>query len=83
MSIPIGGNDPIKGLIAICEHLATKGLMNQAEFDEFVRKMNNTHDYSKEKPEKKLPSYNNCGNCTHNFFERLIHFRDHKEKKNE
>lgn len=39
MGIRIGGNDPIKGIIAICEHLASKGLMTQAEFDDIIRKM--------------------------------------------
>ena len=38
-SVKIGGNDPIAGIIAICEHLAKKGLMNQDEFDEIAKKM--------------------------------------------
>ena len=39
MGIKIGGNDPIKGIVAICEFLASKGMMTQSEFDEIVRKM--------------------------------------------
>lgn len=35
----IGENDPIKGIIAICEFLAGKDLMTQKEFDEIVSKM--------------------------------------------
>ena len=37
--VKIGGNDPIKGIVAICEHLAKKGLMTQSEFDAVVKKM--------------------------------------------
>lgn len=32
-------SDPIKGIMAICEHLADKNLMTQEEFDEIMRKM--------------------------------------------
>jgi len=39
MGIKIGGNDPIKGIEAICQHLAKKGLMTKEEFDEIARKM--------------------------------------------
>ena len=44
MGITIGGNDPIKGLLAICEHLNKKGLMTQEEFNEFLRKMQSKVD---------------------------------------
>jgi len=39
MSMKIGGNDPVKGIVAICEFLAAKGQMSQTDFDEIVRKM--------------------------------------------
>jgi len=35
----MNNDDSIKGIIAICEHLANKNLMTQEEFDELVRKM--------------------------------------------
>ena len=35
----MSNNDPVKGLIAICEHLASKGMMSQEEFDIFVERM--------------------------------------------
>ena len=29
---------------------------------------------------KKMKSYSNCGNCTHGFWYRLLHRKDHAEK---
>ncbi len=39
MGFTIGGNDPIKGIEAICQFLGKKGLMTKEEFDEIARKM--------------------------------------------
>ncbi len=27
-----------------------------------------------------LPNYNNCGSCTHSFWQRLYHYSDHKTR---
>lgn len=48
----MSNNDPVKGLIAICEHLANRGLMTQEEFDEFVRKMQDKPIHKKPEPVK-------------------------------
>ena len=32
---------------------------------------------------KHIPSYNNCGNCTHNLLERLWHWQDHRHLTSE
>jgi len=30
--------------------------------------------------QRNLQSYNNCGNCTHSFFERLFNYSNHETK---
>jgi len=35
--------DPVRFCIAICEHLATKGMLNQKEFDEIIKKSKKEH----------------------------------------